>query len=144
MPSQSSYRAIRCAPLPCPLLAQPSLCGMSSCFAICSLSFSAEPPFFIALLPAPMPKVILVAEDDFFLGETICLGLQDQGVETYLVKDGDEAVSVLEQRQPDLLLLDLVMPRKDGYSVLQHIRERQYTFPVVILSNLSTDLNPEQ
>ncbi len=92
-----------------------------------------------------MSKVVLVAEDDFFLGETICLGLREQGIEAHLARDGEEAVSFLDQRRPDLLLLDLVMPRKDGYSVLQHIRKNgEPGYPIVILSNLSTDLSPEK
>ncbi len=91
-----------------------------------------------------MSKVVLVAEDDSFLGETICLGLEEKGVETHLARDGEETVAFLEKQQPDLLLLDLVMPRKDGYAVLHHIHAREFTFPVVILSNLSTDLTPEK
>ncbi len=91
-----------------------------------------------------MPKLILVAEDDLFLGETICLGLQEQGVKAHLVHDGMEAIEFLDKEKPDLLLLDLVMPRRDGYAVLQHIKEKKYDVPVVILSNLSTDLTPDQ
>ena len=91
-----------------------------------------------------MPKVILVAEDDVFLGETICLGLQEQGIETHLVTDGEQAIAFLDQRRPDLLLLDLIMPKKDGFAVLRHLQLKNSTLPVVILSNLSTDLTPEK
>lgn len=90
-----------------------------------------------------MPKVVLVAEDDAFLAETICLGLREHGVETHLVRDGEEAEQFLRDRQPDLLLLDLIMPKKDGYGVLQFLRETQSAVPVIILSNLSTDLTPD-
>lgn len=91
-----------------------------------------------------MTKTILVAEDDAFLGETICLSLKEHGLDASLVTDGEEAMSALDERRPDLLLLDLVMPRKDGYAVLRHIHEKAYDMPVVVLSNLSADLTPEK
>lgn len=89
-------------------------------------------------------KLILVAEDDPFLGETICLGLAEHNVEAHLAHDGIEAMEFIKKRKPDLLLLDLIMPRKDGFAVLKEVHDLQYGFPVVILSNLSMDLNPEK
>ena len=61
-----------------------------------------------------------------------------------VARDGEEALAAIERRPPDLLLLDLIMPRKDGLAVLQHIRQKGYAFPVVILSNLSGDMDPEK
>ncbi len=90
-----------------------------------------------------MSHSVLVAEDDLFLGETICMGLKEHGVLATLAANGEEAVASIDAHQPDLLLLDLIMPKKDGFAVLEHIREKKYTFPVIILSNLSTDLDPE-
>lgn len=89
-------------------------------------------------------KIILVAEDDTFLGETICESLKEHDVEAHHVHDGLEAMQFIEKKKPDLLLLDLIMPRKDGFAVLREVHEKQYGFPVVILSNLSMDLNPEK
>ncbi len=91
-----------------------------------------------------MAKVILVAEDDVFLGETICLGLEEHGVKTLLAKDGEEAIAFMDKQKPDVLLLDLIMPKKDGFAVLQHMQQKKYSFPVIILSNLSTDISPEK
>jgi DNA-binding response OmpR family regulator len=91
-----------------------------------------------------MTKTVLVAEDDSFLAETLCLALEEHGVEVELACDGEEAMAALDQKEPDLLLLDLIMPKKDGIAVLQHIRDQNYHVPVVILSNLSTDMNPEK
>jgi DNA-binding response OmpR family regulator len=91
-----------------------------------------------------MAKVILVAEDDSFLGETICVALKEHGVEAHLAADGEEAIAYLDAKKPDLLLLDLIMPKKDGFAVLEHIKNKNYALPVIILSNLSTDLSPEK
>jgi two-component system response regulator RstA len=91
-----------------------------------------------------MPSFILVAEDDPFLGETVRLSLLDHDVRVVLVGDGEQAIAALDKEQPDVLLLDLLMPKKDGLAVLQHIKERQYVFPIIILSNLSGDMTPEK
>jgi two-component system response regulator VicR len=89
-------------------------------------------------------KAVLVVEDDAFLGDTLCLALEEHGVSVRLARDGEEAVAMLDQAQPDLLLLDLVMPKKDGLAVLKHVRERGYAFPVVVLSNLSADMDAQR
>lgn len=91
-----------------------------------------------------MSKTILVAEDDAFLGETISLGLQEHGTNVILAVNGEEAIHAIEKKKPDLLLLDLIMPKKDGFAVMQHIQSKAYTFPVIILSNLSGDMDPEK
>lgn len=91
-----------------------------------------------------MSNTILIAEDDAFLGETIRLGLEDHDMSVRWVRDGEEAIRALDEDMPMLLLLDLLMPKKDGLAVLQHIREKGYKVPVVILSNLSGDMTPEK
>ncbi len=91
-----------------------------------------------------MTKQILIAEDDMFLRDMMAAALKEHGVDVRLAADGVEAVEEIDKKQPDLLLLDLLMPRKDGFFVLNHIKEKSYTFPVVIISNLSGDLTPQK
>ncbi len=90
-----------------------------------------------------MTHTILIAEDDTFFSETIQLVLREHQVKTLIAKNGEEAIQMIDKRQPDLLLLDLLMPKKDGFAVLQYIREKRYTFPVIILSNLSDEMDDE-
>lgn len=90
-----------------------------------------------------MKHSILIAEDDKFLAETIAASLQDHGQETHIALDGEKAIAVMDEKQPDLLLLDILMPKVDGYGVLKHCKEMGYTFPIIILSNLSDDVNKE-
>lgn len=80
---------------------------------------------------------VLIAEDEPVLREIIALELAERGVQTELARDGEEAITLIDRAQPALLLLDLLMPRKDGYAVLRHSVEKGYTFPILILSNLS-------
>jgi DNA-binding response OmpR family regulator len=91
-----------------------------------------------------MSKVILLVEDDAFLRETIRLSLEEQGLVVIEASNGEEAIVEMEKRPPHLILLDLLMPRRDGYSVLSHMRERSYDYPVIILSNLSDYLDHEK
>lgn len=65
---------------------------------------------------------ILVAEDKRIDQELISKGLPDDRYEKRIAVDGEETVRIYESWQPDILLLDLMMPIKSGYSVLQDIR----------------------
>jgi two-component system response regulator VicR len=91
-----------------------------------------------------MVRNILIAEDDAFLREIIQLGLEEKGLSVRSATNGDEAIAAIEESPPDLLLLDLLMPKKDGYAVLSFIREHGYDFPVIVLSNLSDELDHEK
>lgn len=91
-----------------------------------------------------MPHEVLIVEDDAFLRETIRLTLQEHGVNVRESSNGDEAIEALDASQPNLILLDLLMPKRDGYAVLSHVREKGITVPVVILSNLSDYLDHDK
>lgn len=88
-----------------------------------------------------MMKTVLIAEDDSFLARTIAAALQDHGQESSIACNGEEAIAAMDKKQPELMLLDLLMPKVDGHAVLEHYRNKGYTFPVIILSNLSDDIN---
>lgn len=83
-------------------------------------------------------KKILVAEDDRFLASAYKMKLSKSGYEVILASDGEEATKMLSEIIPDLILLDLVMPTKDGFQVLKDINanEKWRKIPVIIASNL--------
>lgn len=91
-----------------------------------------------------MTKTILLAEDDSFLAETIQLALEEHDMHIVVAENGERAIEILTDVKPDLILLDLLMPKKDGYAVLNHLKERASTVPVIILSNLSDELDREK
>lgn len=70
--------------------------------------------------------------------------LKDEKFDVDFVYSGKEAVEAIDKKQPDLLILDLLMPEIDGFDVLNHINEKGYTFPVVVLSNLSLEVDVEK
>lgn len=81
---------------------------------------------------------ILIAEDDKFLAKAYKLKLGKTGHEIKIVSDGTEALSTLSSFVPDVILLDLVMPKKDGFTVLKELKSnpKWKTIPVIVASNL--------
>jgi two-component system phosphate regulon response regulator PhoB/two-component system alkaline phosphatase synthesis response regulator PhoP len=81
---------------------------------------------------------VLVVEDDRFLTSAYRAKLSKSGYEVQMAGDGEEALTVLQQFHPDIILLDLVMPRKDGFATLEEIRQQSELkdIPVIVASNL--------
>jgi two-component system, OmpR family, response regulator len=78
---------------------------------------------------------ILIAEDDEVLADGLCQSMRQQGYAVDYVSDGQEADHILRGTQPfDLVILDLGLPRLDGFSVLRNMRERNRQIPVIILT----------
>ena len=84
-------------------------------------------------------RKILIVEDNKFLLNDLRIKLQRAGFEIMTAVDGRQAIQVLEESIPDLILLDLVMPIKDGFAVLEELKavEKWKSIPVLITSNLS-------
>lgn len=82
---------------------------------------------------------ILVVEDEEILLTALSEELRQEGFEVVGAKDGVEGLEKAAAEQPDLMLLDLVMPRLDGISALKQLKAQDNTkeIPVVILTNLS-------
>jgi CheY-like chemotaxis protein len=88
------------------------------------------------------PRTILLAEDDRFLRRAAEVTLKQRGFNVLLACDGQEALDMARAYRPDLLLLDLLMPRKTGMEVLTELRAQPGTrdIRVLILSNSSKEL----
>lgn len=85
-----------------------------------------------------MPKKILVAEDDVFLGRIYRTKFVKAGFDVSLAVDGLDATNQASNMKFDLILLDMVMPRKDGFEALADIRKdpKYKDTPIIIVSNL--------
>ena len=81
---------------------------------------------------------ILVADDDESIVELITLYLRKDGFDVITARDGGEALRKITQHSPDLVLLDIMMPVKDGWEVCREIRQR-YQLPVIMLTARSED-----
>ncbi len=76
---------------------------------------------------------ILIVDDDANIAELISLYLTKECYDTRMVQDGEEALAVYEQYQPNLILLDLMLPGIDGYQVCREIRAKS-NLPIIMLS----------
>ncbi|MEK7571217.1 MAG: response regulator [Patescibacteria group bacterium] len=83
-------------------------------------------------------KKILVAEDDNFLANAYRVKLTKAGFEVQMARDGQEAITALQSFTPDLIVLDLIMPVKDGFATLAEIKANPAwkPIPVIVASNL--------
>lgn len=81
---------------------------------------------------------VLIAEDDHFLVKAYQVKLEKEGFEVQIANDGEQALEILKSFVPDVIILDLVMPRKDGFATLAEIKQNPSLkdIPVVVASNL--------
>ncbi len=66
--------------------------------------------------------LVLVVEDDVALGEVMVDALRDDGFDARLARDGDEAMRRVDSDEPAAMVLDLMMPKRDGFSILRELR----------------------
>ena len=86
---------------------------------------------------------ILIAEDEEEIADLIAIHLEKEGYNCIKVPDGQEAVRVVENQVIDLLILDIMMPKMDGYEVIRRIREKHH-MPIIFLSAKTSDFDKVQ
>jgi DNA-binding response OmpR family regulator len=79
-------------------------------------------------------KKIIVVEDEPSLVFTLQDTLETEGYEVHTVTDGSHAIDKVKEVDPDLMILDLMLPGKSGYDICQEVRDLKYTFPVIMLT----------
>ncbi len=86
-------------------------------------------------------KLVLIAEDDKYISIAYKDGLSRAGFDVIIAMDGVEAITKINSDKPDLILLDLIMPIKNGFEVLDEIKKdpKINKIPVIVLSNLGQD-----
>ncbi len=87
------------------------------------------------------PKKLLLVEDDPFLSSLLKARLTKEGFLVFHAVDGEEALQMAEKEKPDLVLLDLILPKKSGFEVLEIMRgdPRLEKVPTMIVSNLGQE-----
>ncbi|MDP3778897.1 MAG: response regulator [bacterium] len=91
------------------------------------------------------PKIFVI-EDDVFMVELLGNELKNAGLETYSYQTGQTAIDAYAQLQPDLIVLDLLLPDKNGFEVLREIRRlpNGVKVKVMVLSNMAEDADKEE
>ena len=92
------------------------------------------------------PRRVLLAEDDRFLRKAAETTLKRQGYLVITAADGEEALRVARAEPLDLILLDLIMPKLNGFEVLNALKQNPLTahIPIIILSSLGQDRDMRQ
>ena len=81
-------------------------------------------------------KTLLVAEDDETTGELLCDALREAGYKTHWAKDGVDALNYIVESRPDGVVLDLILPKVNGYEICSMVRKSravQWT-PIIVMS----------
>jgi len=87
-----------------------------------------------------MPEKILVVDDDPDILDAISMILESQGYQVVTARDGVEGLANLKTEVPDLMILDLLMPKMDGFCVLKELQDPRWTkykdIPILVLTSV--------
>ena len=86
-----------------------------------------------------MAKKILIVEDEKALATVLNLKLKSSGYETKVVSNGEDALATLKTEPFDLILIDIMMPKRDGFSVLEDLKKQGSATPLFVMSNLGQE-----
>ncbi|MDQ0215385.1 two-component system response regulator VicR [Oikeobacillus pervagus] len=87
-----------------------------------------------------MDKKILVIDDEKPIADILQFNLKKEGYEVQCAYDGDEALQVVEEFQPDMVLLDIMLPKRDGMEVCREIRKK-YEMPIIMLTAKDSEID---
>ncbi|MEB2300503.1 response regulator YycF [Lysinibacillus xylanilyticus] len=87
-----------------------------------------------------MEKTILVVDDEKPIADILQFNLIKEGYKVICAYDGDEALEKVEEEQPDLMLLDIMLPKRDGMEVCREVRKK-YDFPIIMLTAKGSEID---
>lgn len=85
-------------------------------------------------------KKVLIVEDDNSLRDVLAEFLEADGFSVVVAADGEEGINLIRETKPDIILLDVVLPKKDGYQVIKEIKSDDdvKNIPIILLTNLGS------
>ena len=84
---------------------------------------------------------ILLVEDEPSLIFTLKDTLESEGYQVIVSEDGEQAVGMVQEHKPDIMILDIMLPGKNGYEICQEIRSLKFTFPIIMLTAKDQELD---
>ncbi len=100
-----------------------------------------DDPNVLLAASARRPRRLLIVDDDPHIRRVLTLNFEDEGYEVSVAVDGEEATEMARTLHPDVMILDVMMPGADGYTVLRSLRASPQTddIPIVLLSAKASD-----
>ncbi|PIR69273.1 MAG: response regulator [Candidatus Niyogibacteria bacterium CG10_big_fil_rev_8_21_14_0_10_46_36] len=85
-----------------------------------------------------MKNKILIIEDDTVFQKVLSQALEDAGFETVTASDGEAGVRLADKEEPQLIVLDVILPKKDGFTVMEYLSKspKLSSVPVMVITNL--------
>ncbi len=82
--------------------------------------------------------VVVLVEDDKFLANIYKTKFEMEGFTIYVAEDGEAGLAAVKKKKPDIVLLDILLPKLDGFTVLEQLKKNDSTkkIPVILLTNL--------
>jgi two-component system, OmpR family, response regulator VicR len=87
-----------------------------------------------------MEKKILVVDDEKPIADILQFNLKKEGFDVHCAHDGNEALKLVEELQPDLILLDIMLPQRDGMEVCREVRKK-YEIPIIMLTAKDSEID---
>ena len=87
-----------------------------------------------------MEKKVLVVDDEKPIADIVQFNLKKEGFEVYCAYDGNEAINMVEEVQPDIILLDIMLPLRDGMEVCREVRKK-YEMPIIMLTAKDSEID---
>lgn len=79
-------------------------------------------------------ETVLIMDDDFHFVSRISDGLKHEGLNVLTACDGNEGIALAELKRPDLIVMELLMPKRSGFLVLERLRQTDLTCPIVVVT----------
>lgn len=82
----------------------------------------------------PASKLILIVEDEESVLEFLKFYISRQGFQVSTASDGEEAIRKIKENKPDLVILDIVVPKKSGYEIVKYLQREYKDLPVIVIT----------
>ena len=84
---------------------------------------------------------IAIIDDDNSVRKSVALNLEQEGFKVFEAEDGEKGISLVEEKKPDVIILDIKMPRKDGFQVCKELRNKGISTPLILLTARSEEVD---
>ncbi len=101
-------------------------------------------PVILGVAMNTKPKRVLLVDDDQQILESLQFALRERGYEVLLAHDGKEGLIRAERDAPDLVVLDMMMPKRSGFVVLDRLRSSTHRHPKIIMMTGNDDVRHQQ